>query len=365
MMRGISRATSRSLRHSNSHAAAAEVRQSIVQSGFGSERSSTALAEGADFCIAVERLEGAHGVCLSRIGYVTDMANNAAKKIRLHELVIENGRSASPFVWRVRYALAHKGLEFESVRLGFIEIPTRFDGKFKTVPVLECGDAIMAESWDIIEHLDRQFPERPPLFSSPAELAMVRLTDSWFMTEVMRRMFRVYVKDLHDCIRAVDREYFRSSREKNMKGATFGKFHRRPRIAAAGDPHGAQPAAHAPGEIAVDRRQRRRTSPTTSCSAPFSGWASVSTLPLLAADDPLRGYIDRGFDLYVADWVAKRRCSRCSTSGSAVALRRRQTSQRQQAQGTDHHRIVAVARIRCQTRARFDICVHHALHELR
>ena len=31
-------------------------------------------------------------------------------QVRLYELVLENGRSASPFVWRIRYALAHKGL---------------------------------------------------------------------------------------------------------------------------------------------------------------------------------------------------------------------------------------------------------------
>jgi glutathione S-transferase len=225
------------------------------------------------------------------------MANNTANKIRLHELVLDNGRSASPFVWRVRYALAHKGLEFESVRLGFIEIPARFGGKFKTVPILECGDVAMAESWDIVEHLDRQYPDKPPLFGSPAELAMVRLTDSWFMTEVMRRMFRVYVKDLHDCIRPVDRDYFRSSREKNMKGATLETF--------TADRESLIPVIRA---ALTPLRMHLAKSAWIGGAAPnfadyivfsaFQWVGSVATLPLLAADDPLRGYIDRGFDLY-------------------------------------------------------------------
>src|SRR5450432_960501 len=107
------------------------------------------------------------------------MAKTTASKIRLHELVIANGRCFSPFVWRVRYALAHKGLAFESVRLGFTDIPTCFDGKFKTVPILEHGDTVMAESWEIVEYIDRQYPDRPPLFSSAAEHAVVRLTDAW------------------------------------------------------------------------------------------------------------------------------------------------------------------------------------------
>lgn len=231
------------------------------------------------------------------IGYVTVMPNNTAKKIRLHELVLDNGRSASPFVWRVRYALAHKGLEFESVRLGFIEIPNHFAGKFKTVPVLECGDAIMAESWDIVEHLDQQFPDRPALFGSPAELAMVRLTDSWFMTEVMRRMFRVYVKDLYDSIRPVDREYFRSSREKNMKGETLETFTADraallPVIRTALNPLRMHLA-----KFAWIGGSTPNFADYIVLSA-FQWVTSVSRLPLLAADDSLRAYIDRGFDLY-------------------------------------------------------------------
>ena len=47
-------------------------------------------------------------------------------RIRLYELVLENGRSASPFVWRIRLALAHKGIAFESVPLGFTEIAQAF-----------------------------------------------------------------------------------------------------------------------------------------------------------------------------------------------------------------------------------------------
>ena len=66
--------------------------------------------------------------------------------MRLYELVLENGRSASPFVWRIRYALAHKGIAYECVPLGFIEIPKVFGGRFKTVPVIEHGEAMMAES---------------------------------------------------------------------------------------------------------------------------------------------------------------------------------------------------------------------------
>jgi glutathione S-transferase len=217
--------------------------------------------------------------------------------IRLHELVIDNGRCTSPYVWRVRYALAHKGLKFESVRMGFTDIPAQFDGKFKTVPIIELGDTVMNESWEIVEHLDQQFPDKPALFSGLGEIATVRFFDAWFTAEVMRRLFRVYIKDVHDCARPVDQAYFRSSREKNMKGATLESF--------TADRTAQLPALR----TALNPLRSHLTkfpfiggaSPNYADYIVWSGFqwvASVSTLPMLAADDSLRPYIDRGLDLY-------------------------------------------------------------------
>jgi glutathione S-transferase len=217
--------------------------------------------------------------------------------IGLYELVFENGRSASPFVWRIRYALAHKGLEFESRPVGFTEIPTLFGGRFKTVPILEHGDTILSESWRIAEYLDRAFPERP-LFNHPAELAMVRLVDAWFSAEVQRRMLTVYVLDIHNAARPEDRAYFRASREARLGGRrleelTADRETRLPALREALSPLRAQLALH----------------PFLGGATPnyadyialgaFQWVASAATLPLLARTDAaLRGWLERGFDLY-------------------------------------------------------------------
>src|SRR5271167_655209 len=225
------------------------------------------------------------------------MSANTDPKLRLYELALEDGRSASPFVWRIRYALAHKGLAYETVSLGFTAIPTLFGGRFKTVPVLEHGATQLSESWDIAEYLDRAFPEGPRLFSGPQELAMARLMDAWFSFEVLRKMFRVYVKDVHDAARPQDRPYFRESREKNMKRATLETFT-------------ADRASHLPAvrTALTPLRVQLAKFPFLGGSAPnyadyialgaFYWVASVSTLPLLARDDALRAWLDRGFDLY-------------------------------------------------------------------
>jgi glutathione S-transferase len=222
---------------------------------------------------------------------------STASKTRLYELVLDNGRSASPYVWRIRYALAHKGVPCESIPVGFTEVSSICGGRFKTVPVLEHGDTVLAESWDIAEYLDRAFPDQPALFAGPAELAMVRLTDAWFTAEVLRKMFFVYVLDVHSAARPSDRPYFRRSREQRLNGATLEDF--------TADREARLPALR---EALTPLRTHLSRFAFLGGSTPnfadyialgaFHWVASVSTLPLLAHDDTLRAWLDRGFDLY-------------------------------------------------------------------
>ena len=218
-------------------------------------------------------------------------------RLRLFELVLADGRSASPYVWRTRYALAHKGLEFESVPLGFTDIPRTFDGRFKTVPVLEDGGTRLAESWDIAEYLDRTFPERP-IFSTAAEASMVRLVESWLLTEVVRRIVRIYILDVHNAARAEGRDYFRRSREARFNGATLEAVtaERRSRLPELRD-------ALAPLRAHLATRDFLGGATPNYADyialGLFQWLASVATLPPLAAGDHvLRGWLDRGFTLY-------------------------------------------------------------------
>jgi glutathione S-transferase len=225
------------------------------------------------------------------------MSTATESRIRLHELVLENGRSASPYVWRIRYALAHKGMAFESAPLGFTEIPRRFDGRFKTVPVIEMNGTMLAESWDIAEHLDHQFPGTPRLFSGPAEYAMVRLFEAWFLPEVLRRMFGLYVLDVHNAARAEDRGYFRQSREARinttLEAFTAERVSLLPAVREALNPLRTQLARF------IFLGGATPNYADYIALGAFYWVASVSTLPLLErGDDVLRAWLERSMDLY-------------------------------------------------------------------
>lgn len=223
------------------------------------------------------------------------MSESPQKPIRLYELVTDDGLSASPFVWRVRFALAHKGLAFETVGLGFTDIPGAFGGQLKTVPVLEDEGGRLGESWDIVLHLERTYPARP-LFSGPAEAALVRFFDAWFLPEISRKLVLLYALDIFHAVRPADRAYFRESRERRF-GQSLESL-----------------AAERPARLPA-LREALAPLRTHLARAPFIGgdspgyadyialgafrWiACVATLPPLAKDDPLGAWLERGFDLY-------------------------------------------------------------------
>jgi glutathione S-transferase len=84
-------------------------------------------------------------------------------------------------VERVALALAHKGLEVESVAVDPDDrSPLRELSGQDLVPVLVDGDAVITDSVRILHHLERRFPE-PPLFpAGAAARAEVEIFLDWF-----------------------------------------------------------------------------------------------------------------------------------------------------------------------------------------
>jgi glutathione S-transferase len=216
--------------------------------------------------------------------------------MRLYELVVEDGCPISPFVWRVKYALAHKELEFEVSPVSFHEIRKIGGGRFKTVPVVQDGDHWVGDSWAIAEDLDKRFPDLP-LFATPAERSLAGFFDHWFTQAVLRRMFGLYVLDIHDRVRPEERDYFRASREAIFRGQTLeavvaGREERLPALREALQPLRAAVA---------ERPWLSGDEPGYADYIALGGflWAAgVNTLPPLTLDDPLVAWIERGFDLY-------------------------------------------------------------------
>ena len=222
------------------------------------------------------------------------MARN--NTITFYDLQLSTGATISPFVWATKYAIAHKGFDMEVIPGGFTGILERTGGHSERLPAIIDDGRWVLDSWGIVEYLDATYPERPMLIPHPGIATLTRFLDTWFWATATGPWMRCYCQDYRDLSQPQDHEYITSSREKmlrmKLEDMQAGRENRLPAISAALEP----------------LRKTLRDSKWLGGDSPnyadfrilgsFLFTASVATTPALAADDPLRDWLDRCFDLY-------------------------------------------------------------------
>lgn len=124
----------------------------------------------------------------------------------------------SPYCWRAKMALRHKGIEVEEMPWRFTEKDRIAQSGQGRVPVIVDGDRWIHESWDIACYLDERFPDEPALMANAAERASARFFNFWADTALNPALRPLVILSVFQAAAEKDREYFRKSREE-MLGA--------------------------------------------------------------------------------------------------------------------------------------------------
>lgn len=119
----------------------------------------------------------------------------------------------SPYCWRVRLALLHKGLEFEGVPIRFLEKQPLESADSKTVPVLNDKGTWVKDSFAIATYLDDTYPDAP-LFGGTICNAQAVVLNDWLNRTMLMGIFPMIVADIHGKLDAKNAAYFRETREK-------------------------------------------------------------------------------------------------------------------------------------------------------
>ena len=217
--------------------------------------------------------------------------------ITLYDLAgAEPNRRFSPFCWRVRMALAHKGLAVETVPWGFTEKDKLPQPNAGRVPVIVDGSAVIHDSTTIADYLEEHYADRPSLFGGDAGRALTRFVQNWTETVLQPGIIPLVVLDIHRHSRPQDQDYFRRSREER-----FGKILEE----VVRDREARLPAFRVsldPLRRTVERQDFiSGNAPAYADYIVFGAfqWArAISDFELLAADDSVRAWRRRMFDLY-------------------------------------------------------------------
>ena len=217
--------------------------------------------------------------------------------IKLWDLAAaEDDRRFSPYCWRVKMALAHKGLQFESFPWRFTEKDAiAFSGQ-KLVPVIVDGNRFVCDSWIIASYLDEAYPDRPLLFAGEEARTLAFFAKHWVERVVHPAVLRAILPDLYAHLHDKDKAYFRESREKRF-GMTLEQLAADPNKKLADFRGALEPVrpgivqhpfvcGHGPGYADY------------ILFGAFMWSRAVSPVRLLEPDDPLFAWRERMLDLF-------------------------------------------------------------------
>ena len=217
--------------------------------------------------------------------------------LKLFELVgTDEARPFSPFCWRTRMALAHKGLSAESIPWCFTEKEAIAPHNSEKVPVLIDGETSVADSWAIANYLEDAYPGRPSLFGGAGGRALGRMMTWWGDIAVIGGMFPLIVADIPPHLKPVDAAYFRQTRE-----ARFGKPLEK---VAAGREKSVEGFRRALDPMRLTLKTQDYLGGDAPNYAdyivfgPFQWARVVSPFKLLAADDPVHAWRERLLDAF-------------------------------------------------------------------
>lgn len=144
--------------------------------------------------------------------------------LKLYDLAgAEDNIRFSPYCWRIKMALKHKGLEVEEIPWRYVEKDTIAFSNQIAVPVLVDGKKTIVDSWDIACYLESNYPQRPSLFGGKAAESEALFIKFWCDRVINPVVFQIVVLDVFENLHEKDKAYFRKSREAKL-GKTLEEF---------------------------------------------------------------------------------------------------------------------------------------------
>jgi glutathione S-transferase len=205
-------------------------------------------------------------------------------------------RRFSPFCWRAKMALAHKGLAVETVPWRFTEKDKLPQPNAGRVPVIVDDGRVVHDSTAIADYLETRYADRPLLYGDETARALTRFVQNWTETVVQPAIVGFVVLDIWRHVGPADQAYFRQSREERF-GASLENVvaDRTMRLPGFRD-------SLTPLRRTVERQKfLAGEAPAYADYVVFGAfqWArAISDFELLATDDPVAAWRGRMLDTF-------------------------------------------------------------------
>ena len=137
--------------------------------------------------------------------------------LKLYDLSGKNDLRFSPSCWIVKLCLIHNNIDFKTIPVRFTEKNKIAFSKQNLVPILEYKDGFITDSWNIINWLDHNYPEKK-IFANNSSRSFSYFLYLWTSRQLLPILFKIIAHEIPKVLEGDDIDYYTITREKRING---------------------------------------------------------------------------------------------------------------------------------------------------
>ena len=137
--------------------------------------------------------------------------------LELYDLSGKNDLRFSPPCWNIKLCLIQNNIEFTTIPIRFIDKDKIAFSKQTLVPILKYKDRFVTDSWNIINWLDQNYPEKK-IFINNSSKNFSYFLYLWTSRQLLPILFKIIAHEIPNVLEGDDIDYYIKTREERING---------------------------------------------------------------------------------------------------------------------------------------------------
>ena len=137
--------------------------------------------------------------------------------LKLYDLSGKNDIRFSPPCWNIKLCLIQNNIKFTTIPVKFTDKDKISFSKQKLVPILDYKDGFVNDSWDIINWLNENYPQKK-IFKNNSSKTFSYFLYLWTSRQLLPILFKIIAHEIPNVLEGSDLDYFIRTREDRIKG---------------------------------------------------------------------------------------------------------------------------------------------------
>ena len=137
--------------------------------------------------------------------------------LTLYDLSGKNDLRFSPPCWNIKLCLIQNEIKFKTIPVRFTDKDKIAFSKQKLVPILDYKDGFVCDSWNIINWLNENYPQKK-IFQNISSKNFSYFLYLWTSRQLLPILFKIIAHEIPNVLEGDDLDYFIRTREDRIKG---------------------------------------------------------------------------------------------------------------------------------------------------